>query len=172
MFFSFLKIGAFTIGGGYVMLPLIEQEFVSRRKWVSKNEIVDIFAISQSMPGVIAINASLFVGYKIGKLTGALIAAAGMILPSFFSILIIAVFFIRYNSMPVIQNAFSGIRAGVTALIFLTAIKLAKFVIKTKKDVIIAALTFSLIAFFDVHPIFVILFSSFLGFLFYRRRTR
>ncbi|NLL14110.1 MAG: chromate transporter [Fibrobacter sp.] len=163
MFCSFLKIGTFTIGGGYAMLPLIEQEFVGRKGWVSKEEIVNILAVSQSMPGVIAINASLFVGYKVGKVKGACVAAAGMILPSFFIILMIAVFFNQYRSVSVVQNAFSGVRAGITALILFTAIRLARSVINCRSDLLIAVFSFLLIALFEIHPIVVLLFSALTG---------
>lgn len=171
MFYSFIKIGSFTIGGGYAMLPLIEEEFVDRKGWVSKGEIVNIFAISQTLPGVIAINASLFVGYKIGKKTGALIATAGMILPSFFIILLIAAIFSQYRSNSVIQDAFSGIRAGITALILLTAIRLTRSVINCRADLLIAVFSLFLIACFKIHPIIVILFSAFSGFLLFRGRA-
>jgi len=172
MFCSFLKIGSFTIGGGYAMLPLIEQEFVDRKGWVSKEEIVNILALSQSVPGIIAINASLFVGYRIGKIKGACIAAAGMILPSFFIILLIAVVFNQYRSVSVIQDAFSGIRAGITALILFTAIRLARSVIVYKSDLLIAVVSFLLIALFKVHPIVVLLCSALTGLILFQKGKR
>lgn len=172
MFCSFLKIGTFTIGGGYAMLPLIEQEFVVRKGWVSKEEIVNILALSQSMPGVIAINASLFVGYKIGKIKGACIAAAGMVIPSFFIILLIAVVFNQYRTVSVIQEAFSGVRAGITALILFTAIRLARSIINCRSDFLIAAISFLLIALFEIHPIVVLLFSALTGLALFRKGKR
>ncbi len=172
MFCSFLKIGTFTIGGGYAMLPLIEQEFVGRRGWVSKDEIVNVLALSQSLPGVIAINASLFVGYKIGKIRGACIAAAGMILPSFFIILIIAVVFDQYRTIPVIQDAFSGVRAGITALILFTAIRLSRSVVKNRIDLLITVFSFLLIALFEIHPIVVLLLSALTGLILLREGKR
>lgn len=152
------------------MIPLIENEVVSRKKWVSKDEIVDILAISQSVPGVIAINTSLFVGYKVGGLPGAFIAAAGMVFPSFFTILLIATLLNEFQSLPAVQNAFSGVRAGVTALIFITAIKLGKSVIKSGSAASIAIGSFALMAFFEMHPILVIIISGLLGFIVYRRK--
>jgi chromate transporter len=116
MFLTFFRIGAFTIGGGYAMLPLIEREFVEKQGWVSEDEIVDIFAIVQSVPGVIAINSSIFIGYRIAGLAGALAATLGMVLPSFIIISVIAAFFVQFRDIPAVQNAFAGIRAGVTAL--------------------------------------------------------
>ncbi len=170
MFVSFFKIGAFTIGGGYAMLPLIEQEVVNRKKWVSKNEIVDIFAISQSVPGVIAINTSLFVGYKVGGLPGACIAAAGMIFPSFFIILFIATVLNEFQSLTVVQNAFAGVRAGVAALILVTAINLTRTAIKSVAAALIAMISFMLMVFFEISPILVIILSGFSGLVFYRKK--
>ncbi len=154
------------------MIPLIEEEFVDRKGWVSKDEIVNIFAISQTLPGVIAINASLLVGYKIGRKTGALIAAAGMILPSFLIILLIASIFSQYRSISVIQDAFSGIRAGVTALILLAAIRLTRSVIRNRTDFLIATCSLFLVAFFEIHPIIVILLSAFSGIFLFREKAR
>jgi len=152
------------------MLPLIEQEFVTRKKWVTKDEIVDIFAISQSIPGVISINSSLFVGYKIGKLPGAYIAAAGLILPSFFIILGIAALFTQFSSVEMIQQAFNGVRAGVTALILMAAIRLSKSVIKSKNTAIIALLSFGLLVFFEIHPIIIIVLSAISGLVLHQRK--
>lgn len=163
MFISFFKIGAFTIGGGYAMLPLIEQEFVVRKKWVSRSEIIDIFAVSQTFPGVIAINASLFVGYKVSKIPGACIAAAGVILPSFFTIIIIAALFAEISSFQAVQNAFSGIRSALTALILFTVIKMGRSVLKNGVDYLIAGSAFIMLAFFEVHPIMVIVLSGISG---------
>lgn len=162
-FASFFKIGAFTIGGGYAMLPLIEHEFVERKKWVSRDEIVDIFAIAQSLPGVIAINTSIFIGYRIGGVPGALIASAGMILPSFLVILVIAAAIVGFQDNPYVQRAFAGVRAGVTALILLAAVKLGRGVIKSKFTAVIALVSFTAIVFFDIHAAWIILASAAAG---------
>lgn len=162
-FLSFFKIGAFTIGGGYAMLPLIEHEFVTRKKWVSQDEIVDIFAIAQSLPGVIAINTSIFIGYRIGGIPGALIASAGMILPSFLVILVIAVAIVGFQDNPYVQRAFAGVRAGVTALILLAAVKLGRGVVRSKFAGVIALSSFTAIVFFDIHAAWIILASAAAG---------
>ncbi len=163
MFGSFMKIGAFTIGGGYAMLPLMEKEFVERRKWVSKDEIVDVFAVVQSIPGVIAINASIYIGYKVGGLAGACLAAAGMIIPSFTIILVIAVFLATLQDNQYVQKAFRGVQAGVTALICLTGYRLARTAVKGWLGIALAILSFIALVVFDVHAIIVIVACGLLG---------
>jgi len=163
MFFSFFKIGAFTIGGGYAMLPLMEQEFVERKKWVDGAEIVDIFAVAQSLPGVIAINTSIFIGYKVDRIRGALVAALGVILPSFLSILVIAMVLLEFQENPWVQRAFAGVRAGVTALILLAGIKLGKGILKNRVTWIFAIGSFIALVILDIPAAAVILISAVLG---------
>lgn len=174
MFGSFFKIGAFTIGGGYAMLPLIEREFVEVRGWVTDEEIVDVFAIAQSLPGVIAINTSIFIGYKVAGVTGSLVAAAGMILPSFFSILLIAVLMVNAQDNVWVQKAFAGVRAGVTAMILLAGLKLGKTILRNPPAWVIAALSFLALVVFDFHVIPIILASGIAGIVIYavRRASR
>ncbi|MBQ8055505.1 MAG: chromate transporter, partial [Paludibacteraceae bacterium] len=104
LFLSFFKIGLFTIGGGYVMIPLLREECVRKKKWFSEEEFVDIVTISQSTPGVLAINMSIFIGYKLKKLKGALITTLGTILPSFIIILLFAIFLAKYGELEIIQK--------------------------------------------------------------------
>ncbi|MDR1180057.1 MAG: chromate transporter [Spirochaetales bacterium] len=156
MLLSFSKIGTFTIGGGLAMLPLMEREFVEVRGWVTQEEIVDIFAVAQSLPGVIAINTSLCIGYKVGGVPGAFAAALGMILPSFFCILAIAVFFINMQNNTLLQKAFTGVRAGVTALILLAAIKLGKSILRNPPAWILGSLAFLALVVFNINAIPVI----------------
>ena len=107
LFITFVRIGAFTIGGGYAMLPLIQREVVDRG-WMSKEEFIDLFAVAQSLPGVFAVNISIFVGYKLKKLTGSVICALGTILPSFLIILAIALFFTQFRENEWVEKAFKG----------------------------------------------------------------
>jgi chromate transporter len=165
MFGSFFKIGAFTIGGGLAMLPLIEREFVEVRGWVSREEIVDVFAVAQSLPGVIAINTSICIGYKVAKLPGALIAAAGMILPSFICILLIAMFLVNFQNNRWVQKAFAGVRAGVTAMIFLAAVKLGKSILRNPPAWVLGGLSFVALVFFGVNAILVIIAGALAGFV-------
>ena len=112
-FKTFFKIGAFTIGGGYAMIPLIEEEVVTRRQWIAKEEFVDLLAIAQSCPGVFAINMSVFIGYKLRKVRGALCTALGTALPSFIIILAIAMCFRHFMDVPWVAAMFMGIRPAV-----------------------------------------------------------
>ena len=126
LFSTFFKIGMFTLGGGYAMIPIIEAEVVDKHKWVSKEEFLDLIAIAQSCPGVFAINISIFIGYKLRRLRGALATALGTALPSFIIILLIAMFFHRFQDNPVVESIFKGIRPAVVALIAVPTFNLAK----------------------------------------------
>jgi chromate transporter len=126
LFATFFRIGLFTIGGGYAMIPLIEAEIVNKHKWIGKTEFLDLIAIAQSCPGVFAINISTFIGYKKRKTAGALSCALGTALPSFLIILLIAMFFHRFQDNPVVASIFRGIRPAVVALIAVPTFNLAK----------------------------------------------
>lgn len=125
-FKTFFKIGMFTIGGGYAMIPIIEAEVVDKHHWVSKEEFLDLIAISQSCPGVFAINISIFIGYKLKKIPGAIATALGTALPSFLIILAIAIFFHQFEDNPVVAAIFRGIRPAVVALIAVPTFNLTR----------------------------------------------
>ena len=114
---SFLKIGAFTFGGGYAMIPLIEQEVITRRRWIDPEEFYDLLTIAQSAPGPISLNTAVFVGYKLKGYIGAAAALSGIVLPPFVIILLVAAFFADIRNNPVVDAAFKGMRPAVTALI-------------------------------------------------------
>jgi len=126
LFRSFFKIGLFTFGGGYAMVSLIEDEIIKRRRWLLSEEFLDLLTLAQSSPGPIAINTSVFIGYKMRGFRGAVAAAVGAVLPSFLIILVVAIFFagIRHNA--VVDAAFKGMRPAVVALIVVPVISLAK----------------------------------------------
>lgn len=126
IFFSFLKIGMFTFGGGYAMLPLIEQELITKRQWIEQKEFLDLLTLAQSVPGPIAVNTSVFVGYKVRGFGGAVAALLGSVLPSFVIILVIAIFFTDIRHNPVVDAAFKGMRPAVVALIIGPVISLAR----------------------------------------------
>ena len=126
LFTTFFKIGLFTLGGGYAMIPLIEAEVVDRHKWVGKEEFLDLIAVAQSCPGVFAINISTFIGYKLKRTKGALACAMGAALPSFLIILAIAMFFHQFEDNPVVAAIFRGIRPAVVALIAVPTFNLAR----------------------------------------------
>jgi len=167
MFWGFFRIGAFTIGGGYAMLPLMEREFVEKQKWIEAEEMVDIIALVQSLPGVIAVNTSIFIGYKLGGVVGALVAAAGVVLPSILIILMVALLLINIKDSPYAQRAFAGVRAGVAALIGIAAARLSKRAIRDIWGILLAAAGFIAIVFFDVHAIYVILAGGVIGYILY-----
>ncbi|MFA6627534.1 MAG: chromate transporter, partial [Bacilli bacterium] len=117
LFITFFKIGAFTFGGGLAMLPFIQDEMVRKHGWITEDEMLDIIAVAESTPGVIAVNTATFVGYKVKKFWGSLVATIGVILPSLFIICIIAMYFKDFLAIPAIAAIFKGIRAGVAVLI-------------------------------------------------------
>ena len=136
LFITFVKIGTFTIGGGYAMLPLIQREVVDRG-WLSKEDFIDIFAVTQSLPGIFAVNISIFVGYKLKKVPGAIFCALGTILPSFFIILAIALFFTQVKDNVWVEKAFKGLRPAVVALIVVPCITTARSIKLTYAQLII-----------------------------------
>lgn len=168
LFLTFAKIGAFTLGGGYAMVPIIQSEVVDKRKWIDKDEFIDILAVSQSTPGVLAVNMSTFVGYKTRGLLGAAISALGCILPSFVSIILIAMFFSRIMGEDIVKQAFMGIRPAVAALITFSVYKIAK----TSKIKLwwytVTVLAFAANMFLNQDPILIIISSGLVGFLFGR----
>lgn len=125
LFLTFVKIGTFTIGGGYAMLPLIQREVVDKG-WLSKEDFIDLFSVAQSLPGIFAVNISIFVGYKLKKVPGGIVCALGSILPSFFIILAIALFFTHVQDNVWVEKAFKGLRPAVVALIAVPCLTTAR----------------------------------------------
>lgn len=125
-FLTFFKIGIVTFGGGYAMIPMIEEEVVNKHHWTSKEELLDLIAIAQSCPGVFAVNISTFIGYKLNKKAGAFCTTLGAALPSFIIILLIAMFFHQFAENKVVAAMFRGIRPAVVALIAVPTFRLAK----------------------------------------------
>ncbi len=165
-FKTFMKIGAFTLGGGYAMIPIIEHEVVEKHKWVEKEEFLDLIAISQSCPGVFAINISVFIGYKLRKVRGALCTALGTALPSFLIILLIAMFFVQFKDNKVVAAMFNGIRPAVVALIAVPTFNLAKRAHITLANCWIPILSTILIWLLGVNPVFVILGAGLAGYMY------
>ncbi|NLY19171.1 MAG: chromate transporter [Clostridiaceae bacterium] len=163
LFLIFFKIGAFTFGGGYAMLPLMQKEVVDRQKWMKEEEILDVFAIAQSVPGVIAINSSIFIGKRVAGTSGAISAALGVILPSFTVILVLASLLIKHRDNEILDKIFTGIRAASAALILLAAIKMAKKAVTNKWGAIIAIIAFTIIVVFDVHAIWAVIIGASYG---------
>lgn len=163
LFLSFLKIGSFTIGGGYAMIPLIEKEVVENKKWIEKDYFLDMLAVAQSAPGVMAINTAIFVGYKIKGFKGALASSLGTILPSFLIILLIASFFVEIKDNNSVEKILKGIRPAVVALIAYPVWKLSKAANINRYTFFIPIIVITLIFFLKISPIYVIISALFLG---------
>lgn len=126
LFFTFFKIGLFTFGGGYAIIALLEEEFIQRRKWLDKDEFLDMTAIAESTPGPVAINSATYLGYKLAKVPGAATATVAVCLPSFLIIYAISLFFEQFTQLTVIANAFKGIQVCVIYLIFSAGVRMLK----------------------------------------------
>ena len=173
IFAVFAKIGAFTIGGGYAMIPIIQRE-MSRRGWISDDELPDIVALSQSAPGVMAVNISIFAGYRLRGIKGSIAATLGSITPSFLIILAIAMFFSAFRDNPWVERAFKGIRPVVIALIAVPMINMARKSCTTWWKWLIAVASLVLVAFLNVSPIYILLVVIVLGFsaTYYKQRWK
>ena len=161
----FFKIGTFTIGGGYAMIPLIENEIVTKKKWINKEDFVDLMAIAQSTPGVFAVNMAIFIGYKIRGVKGCLMTTLGTILPSFLIILAIAVFFQQFKEYQLVENIFKGIRPAVVALIAAPTFSVAKSSKINRYTVWIPIVSALLIWLLGVSPIYIIIIAGIGGYL-------
>lgn len=165
MFRTFFKIGLFTIGGGYAMIPLIEREVVEHHAWIDQREFTDLLAIAQSTPGVFAVNMAIFIGYKHSGLRGSIIAALGTVLPSFLIILGIALFFHRFKEYTIVENIFKGIRPAVVALIAVPTFNVARTAGINRHTVWIPIVCALLIWLLGVSPVWVIIAAGILGYV-------
>lgn len=165
-FKTFFKIGLFTFGGGYAMIPMIEAEVVDKHKWLDKEEFLDIIAISQSCPGVLAINVSVFIGYKLKKIKGAVCSSLGTALPSFLIILAIAMFFHQFEDNKVVSAIFRGIRPAVVALIAVPTFNMAKSARITLTNCWIPIVCALAIWMLGVSPIYVVLAAGIGGYVY------
>ncbi len=171
IFVTFCRVGAFTFGGGLAMLPLFEKEVIDKKGWVTQEDILDIYAISQSLPGVIAVNASTFIGYRLAGVPGAAAAVAGMMAPSLLVIIAIASIFVQFRENYYVAKAFRGVRAAVTALIFLAAYRIGRATLKEAFSWIVAVTAFLVIFLTNIHVIYVILAGALLGIVVSKLRT-
>lgn len=165
LFTIFFKIGAFTIGGGYAMIPLIEAEIVTKKGWVAKEDFLDLLAIAQSAPGVFAVNIAIFIGYRLRGVRGCLVTALGAILPSFLIILCIALFFLRFKENPTVEAIFKGIRPAVVALIAAPTFNLAKAAKINRYTIWIPIISALLIWLLGFSPIWIILLAGIGGYV-------
>ena len=163
LFLTFMKIGAVTFGGGYAMIPIIENEISVKKGWIDGEELLEVVAISETTPGPIAICAATFIGYKTAGIAGAFASTFGVILPSFVIIYLISLFLRTFEELEAVRYAFFGIRAGVLALLVKAVISMFK---KSPKNIvawIIMAASFAAVAFFSANVIIVILGAAVIG---------
>ena len=171
IFWVFFKIGLFTIGGGYAMLPIIQKEVVETKGWMTDEEFLDAISLTNSLPGPLATNSATFVGYRVARAPGSLAAVLGAATPSVLIILLIAVVFNNIMDYPVVQYIFDGIRPAVVALILYAVIKLAKSAkVGEYFNWVVALCGFVAIAVFGLHPILVVVCAAAYG-LFVRGRV-
>ena len=163
LFTSFMKIGAFTIGGGYAMLPIIEAEVVTKHKWVTAEDFLDMVVLAQTAPGILAMNISILVGEKIAGKRGAFVSALGAGLPSFIAILIFAMFLNQFQDNEYVRKVFRAVRPAVIALIAVPVFKLAKTAKITMRTVWIPILVALLIWLLGISPIWIILVAIVVG---------
>ena len=165
LFFSFARIGGFTFGGGYAMLPMLQKEIVEKYGWVTEDELMDYYAIGQCTPGIIAVNTATFVGYKLKKVPGAIAATLGVIAPSIVIITLIAAFLQNFAELAVVKHAFNGIRAAVCVLIFNAVAKLAKKSVVDKVTLGICIVVVGLSLFTEVSPAIMVILAGGAGYL-------
>ena len=163
LFWEFFKIGLFTIGGGMAMLPLIHKLVVDDKKWLSEEETVDCLAISQALPGVIAINSATYIGKRLCGLAGSVAATIGVIMPSFIIIIAVVSLLGAVGDNAAVNGAFIGIKAAVCGLIIVTAVRLGKKILKDPLAWILAVTAFVLIAGFNVTAIWPIIIGAAAG---------
>ena len=163
LFLTFLKIGAFTFGGGYAMIPLIQKEVTENHKWLSDEDILNIVAIAESTPGPIAINSATFVGYMTCGVLGSVLATLGVVLPAFLVISLISLLLQNVMSIQAVQYAFMGIRAGVLALVVKALISMYKQCPKNPVAYVIAGLAFAVSLLTDISILYVIIGCAVLG---------
>ena len=163
---TFFHIGLFTIGGGYAMIPLIEEKVVNEKQWITKEELIDLIAVAQSCPGIFAVNISIFIGHKLKGTYGAFLSALSTVLPSFLIILAIAIFFQHFRDNWIVDRIFRGIRPVVVALIAAPVFRMARNARISRYNLWIPVLSAVLIWMLGFNPIYVIMFSAIGGFVY------
>ena len=166
LFRIFFRIGLFTFGGGYAMIPAMEAEIVDRHKWMDRKDFIDLLAMAQTCPGAMAVNISVFVGYKLRKLPGAIITTLGVALPSFLIILLVAMFFHTFQDNEVVKSVFNGIRPAVAALIAAPVFSMARAARIGWTNIWILVACALLICLLDVNPIYVLVAAGMCGYLY------
>ena len=163
LYFSFAKIGTFTIGGGLAMMPMMQAELIEKRKWITDEELIDYYAVGQSTPGIVAVNVATFVGYKQMGIIGGIFATLGMVTPSLVIIMILASLINSINDFPIIQKALKGINVAVAALLTSTIINFMKKTIKKFTNAIFMLISFLLVFVLKLPSFWIILFALLIG---------
>lgn len=166
LFLTFMKIGALTFGGGYAMMPIMRKEVVEKKGWANDDDILKILVISETTPGVLAVNSATFIGYKIMGFKGSLVSTLGVILPSLIIISIISLFIVQFKELVWVQYAFYGIKAGVAVLITRAAIKLSKKVKFGWLALLLFFFSMLAVLFFSISPILILILSASVGILY------
>lgn len=172
MYAAFFQVGLFTFGGGYAMLPMLEKECVDKHAWTTQEELLDIFALAQCTPGIIAVNTATFLGKKQAGLPGAVMATLGVITPSLLIISLIAALLTNFADLAPVQHALVAVRAAVTALIFASVYKMGKSALKHPLSYVIAIVAFLLVALFGASPVAIVVAAALIGFLFFGGLSR
>lgn len=170
LFLTFAKIGGFTFGGGYAMLPIMQKELIEKRNWTTNDELLNYYAVGQCTPGIIAVNVSTFVGYQKKGVLGSICSTLGVITPSIIIIMLIASFLQSFSQYPAVQNAFSGIRVAVCATVFVAIWNLWKKSIKKWSHIIFCVIAFCLSAFTELNPIWIVLMAAIGGIFTYLKK--
>ncbi|MGL4736162.1 MAG: chromate transporter [Cellulosilyticaceae bacterium] len=163
LFLVFARIGGFTFGGGYAMLPLMQREIVEKRGWATDEEVLDYYAIGQVTPGIIAVNTATFIGYKLKGLVGGIVATLGMVTPSIVIITLIAMFFENFMDYEIMQRAFGGIRVVVVALIAHTVYQMAKKAMKDRLSHILFWGSLVILICINISPVWVVIAGAVIG---------
>ena len=163
LFKVFFKIGALTFGGGYAMIPVIEREIIENKKWIDEKMMLDIIAIAESTPGVLAVNCATFTGYKVAGFLGSIMATLGVILPSFFIVLLISLIFPTVIKNEYVSYIFDGIKAGIVVLIFGAGFKLSKAIEKNIFNIILFIVALCMALFTKVNVIYILLACAVVG---------
>lgn len=172
LFFIFFKLGLFTFGGGFVIIPLMQAEMVEKRGWIHEEDIFDILTIAESTPGPISINAATFIGYKLRGFFGALVATGGLVLPSLIIISLLAYVYHEVMTLPFVAAAFRGILAAVILLIAQATLKLAKKLPLTLQNILFIVLAFVLSFFYKMNAIYLILGGAIIGMIYHSLRQK
>jgi chromate transporter len=172
MFITFAKIGSFTLGGGYAMVPVMEKEIVDKKKWLGKEEFMDILAVAQATPGLFAMNMASHIGYKLRGVIGGIVGSLAVALPSIIAILLIAMFFQTFKDNIYVEKIFMGIRPAVVALIAAPCFTMAKTAKINRYNIWIPVVAALLICAFGVSPIWIILAAGIGGFIYGKLKVK